>query len=196
MLLTKHEGETFTNTTVYISGQAFIRCTFVACTLVLRESVYHLEGCTFERCNWHVDRVLMIFFDMFDRFAQRTMQGWIVRQILAHTVADPVELALDDTFFRLASGREQHVTIACRQAFFAVRDRVRGQAQAPGNRVGGGTNGLVSGMAREEKSNDRYYEPNERGDDGPGCDSKDGRNEHNASPCGASIVKGKTSAAR
>ena len=37
MLLTKHEGETFSNQTVYISGQAFIRCTFVGCTLVLRE---------------------------------------------------------------------------------------------------------------------------------------------------------------
>ena len=59
MLLTKHEGETFLNQTVYISGQAFIRCNFVACTLVLRETVYHLEGCTFERCNWHVDWVLM-----------------------------------------------------------------------------------------------------------------------------------------
>ncbi len=59
MLLTKHEGETFLNQTVYISGQAFVRCNFVACTLILRETLYHLEGCTFERCNWHVDRVLM-----------------------------------------------------------------------------------------------------------------------------------------
>lgn len=59
MLLTKHEGETFLNQTVYISGQAFVRCNFVACTLILRETVYHLEGCTFERCNWHVDWVLM-----------------------------------------------------------------------------------------------------------------------------------------
>jgi hypothetical protein len=59
MLLTKHEGETFINQTVYISGQAFIRCNFVACTLVLRETVYHMEGCAFERCNWHVDWVLM-----------------------------------------------------------------------------------------------------------------------------------------
>ena len=59
MLLTKHEGETFLNQTVYISGQAFIRCQFVACTLVLRETTYHLEACTFERCNWHVDWVLM-----------------------------------------------------------------------------------------------------------------------------------------
>jgi hypothetical protein len=59
MHLTKHEGETFSNQTVYISGQAFIRCTFVGCTLVLRETVYHLEGCTFERCNWHVDWVLL-----------------------------------------------------------------------------------------------------------------------------------------
>src|SRR5947207_813215 len=59
MLLTKHEGETFRNQTVYISGQAFIRCKFVACTLILRETTYHLEGCSFERCNWHVDWVLM-----------------------------------------------------------------------------------------------------------------------------------------
>src|SRR5437764_9842971 len=59
MLLTKHEGETFQNQTVYISGQAFIRCKFVACTLVLRETMYHLEGCAFERCNWHVDWALM-----------------------------------------------------------------------------------------------------------------------------------------
>ena len=59
MLLTKHEGETFRNATIYISGQAFIRCSFVGCTLVLRETVYHLEGCTFERCNWHVDWVLL-----------------------------------------------------------------------------------------------------------------------------------------
>src|ERR1700761_7657762 len=59
MLLTKHEGETFLNQTVYISGQAFIRCNFVACTLVLRETVYRLEGCAFERCNWHVDWLLM-----------------------------------------------------------------------------------------------------------------------------------------
>jgi hypothetical protein len=59
MLLTKHEGETFLNQTVYISGQAFIRCKFVACTLILRETTYHLEGCSFERCNWHVDWVLM-----------------------------------------------------------------------------------------------------------------------------------------
>jgi hypothetical protein len=59
MLLTKHEGATFQNQTVYLSGQAFVRCSFIACTMVLRETVYYLEGCTFDRCNWHVDRVLM-----------------------------------------------------------------------------------------------------------------------------------------
>lgn len=57
--LTKHEGETFTGQTIYISGQAFVRCTFVGCTLVLRETIYHLEQCTFDRCNWHVDLVLL-----------------------------------------------------------------------------------------------------------------------------------------
>jgi hypothetical protein len=59
MLLTKHEGTTFKDQTVYISGQAFVRCHFISCTLVLRETVRYLEGCTFERCNWHVDWVLL-----------------------------------------------------------------------------------------------------------------------------------------
>lgn len=59
MLLTKHEGVTFKDQTVYVSGQAFVRCHFIGCTLVLRETVKYLEGCTFERCNWHVDWVLM-----------------------------------------------------------------------------------------------------------------------------------------
>jgi hypothetical protein len=59
MILTKHEGATFQNQTIYISGQAFVRCNFVACTLVLRETLYHMENCSFERCNWHVDRVIM-----------------------------------------------------------------------------------------------------------------------------------------
>lgn len=59
MLLTKHEGVTFQNQSVYISGQAFVRCRFVSCTLVLRESPYYLEGCGFDKCNWHVDRLLM-----------------------------------------------------------------------------------------------------------------------------------------
>ena len=57
--LTKHENETFKNQTVYLSGQAFINCTFAACTMVLRETVYHLQDCTFERCNWHVDLILL-----------------------------------------------------------------------------------------------------------------------------------------
>jgi hypothetical protein len=59
MLMTKHENETFTNQTVYLSGQAFINCKFVACTLVLREMVCHLDKCGFDRCNWHIDRLLM-----------------------------------------------------------------------------------------------------------------------------------------
>ncbi len=59
MLLTKHENEKFVNQTVYISGQAFVNCQFTACTLVLRETVYHLQGCSFDRCNWHVDWVLL-----------------------------------------------------------------------------------------------------------------------------------------
>ena len=43
MLLTKHENQTFQNQTIYLSGQAFIGCTFQQCTLVLRETVYHID---------------------------------------------------------------------------------------------------------------------------------------------------------
>jgi len=53
-----NRGETFSNQTVYISGQAFIRCKFTACTLILRETC-PLAGMLVERCNWHVDWVLM-----------------------------------------------------------------------------------------------------------------------------------------
>jgi hypothetical protein len=59
MFLTKHEGQTFANQTVYITGNAYLNCTFTACTLVLREPVYHLENCVYDRCNWHIDRMLM-----------------------------------------------------------------------------------------------------------------------------------------
>jgi hypothetical protein len=59
MMLTKHEGVTFQNQTIYVSGQAFVRCRFVNCTLILRETIKYLEACTFERCNWHVDWVLL-----------------------------------------------------------------------------------------------------------------------------------------
>lgn len=59
MLLTKHEDVTFTNQTLYLTGQAFVRCKFIGCTMVLRQGFYHLDGCSFERCNWHVDRLLL-----------------------------------------------------------------------------------------------------------------------------------------
>lgn len=59
MLLTKHENETFQNQTVYISGQAFIRCKFIACTLVLRDAIYHWEDSVADRCNWHIDWILL-----------------------------------------------------------------------------------------------------------------------------------------
>ena len=59
MLITKHEGVTFQNQTVYISGQAFVKCQFHGCTLVLREGMFQLDGCQFDRCNWHVDYMLM-----------------------------------------------------------------------------------------------------------------------------------------
>lgn len=57
--LTLHENETLENETVYLSGQAFVKCQFKACTIVVRESTYHLEGCSFDRCNWHLDMLVM-----------------------------------------------------------------------------------------------------------------------------------------
>ena len=58
-LLTKHVDESYENQTIYVSGQAFIRCKFKACTLVFRESTYHLEKCVFDRCNFHIDWLVL-----------------------------------------------------------------------------------------------------------------------------------------
>ena len=59
ILLTKHENETIENQTVYLNGQAFLHCKFKACTLVIRESIYDLEGCEFNRCNFQFDMMVM-----------------------------------------------------------------------------------------------------------------------------------------
>lgn len=104
MLLTKHENLTFQNQTIYISGQAFIRCTFIGCTLVLRETVYYLEGCTFDRCNWHVDRVLMwgspesvqevkALVQMIENVQQQQQQAGTLNRGAGGGVLDPTPVA-------------------------------------------------------------------------------------------------------
>lgn len=59
MFLTKHEQQTFQNQTIYVTGQAFVGCTFINCTLVFREGLFLMEQCNVQRCNWHIDRVVM-----------------------------------------------------------------------------------------------------------------------------------------
>ncbi len=48
----------------------------------------------------------------------------IVRQVLAHRVANSYELPLDDALFGFSSSRQQHIAIARREPGFCVRYRV------------------------------------------------------------------------
>ena len=54
-----HEGVSYEDCTVYLSGNAYYDCRFVRCTLVIREcGVPALVGCYFECCNWHIDMLV------------------------------------------------------------------------------------------------------------------------------------------
>jgi hypothetical protein len=59
----------------------------------------------------------VVVFDTLDRFVQSAVQGRVIAEILANRVVDPIELALDDAFFRLSPGGEKNVPITCREVF-------------------------------------------------------------------------------
>jgi hypothetical protein len=102
------------------------------------------------RFRRYVDSILVIFLDAHDRFAQRTMQRRIVRQVLAHAVADAFELPLDDALLRLAARCQQHIAIACCQAQFGMHHRMSSQSQAARDRTRRRTNCLMSRVACEK----------------------------------------------
>lgn len=55
MTLTKIEDIAFVAQTVTMSGNAFRRCSFSRCTLIVRDLPFILEGCRFENCNWRIE---------------------------------------------------------------------------------------------------------------------------------------------
>src|SRR5258707_1065324 len=57
-LLLQHRNVVFEDDTVYLSGHAYFNCTFIRCTLILRDSESHMEECVFNSCVWHIDWVL------------------------------------------------------------------------------------------------------------------------------------------
>jgi len=50
-----HRNVVFEDETVYLAANAYFGCTFRRCVLIMRESVSHLEQCTFDSCIWHLD---------------------------------------------------------------------------------------------------------------------------------------------
>ena len=53
--LTKHENQQFSDQTLHLSGHAYLDCTFERCTLLVTNTPFYLEGCTFISCNWHLN---------------------------------------------------------------------------------------------------------------------------------------------
>ncbi len=70
ILLSHHEA-IFEDQTVYLTGHAYIGCTFRRCTLVLKSTGdVILNSCHFEACVWHLDLVISDH-RVWDEFAQR-----------------------------------------------------------------------------------------------------------------------------
>lgn len=53
--LTKHENLNFSDEVLYLSGHAYLGCTFERCTLFVTNTPFYIEGCTFSSCNWRLE---------------------------------------------------------------------------------------------------------------------------------------------
>jgi hypothetical protein len=53
-----HRNLAFVNQVVYLSGHAFVDCTFRDCTLVMRSFDFVFSRVRIENCIWHVDLVI------------------------------------------------------------------------------------------------------------------------------------------
>ena len=53
-----HHDKVFEDQTLYLTGNAYIGCTFKRCALVLKGVVAQIERCAFESCIWHLDFVV------------------------------------------------------------------------------------------------------------------------------------------
>jgi hypothetical protein len=61
MPLIKRTDIVFEDETIYLTGHAYIRCTFRRCTFVIRGLPFALIGCSFQRpCQWEFNFVLLM----------------------------------------------------------------------------------------------------------------------------------------
>ena len=50
------DDETFKHQTIYVVEQIYRNCTFVECTIIIRNnSHFGISDCRFINCNWHID---------------------------------------------------------------------------------------------------------------------------------------------
>jgi hypothetical protein len=57
-VLLAHREVVFEDATVYVTGHAYLGCTFRRCTLVYNGGAGNFERCRFEGCVWHVNMVV------------------------------------------------------------------------------------------------------------------------------------------
>lgn len=89
-----HEGCSFRNTTVYMSGNVFYDCKFFRCTLVVREGgIPSMVGCTVECCIWHLD-LLVNDHHHWDSFLK--VMGPLVRDSLPRAFLDNAQQQIED----------------------------------------------------------------------------------------------------
>ncbi len=85
-ILLSHNEAIFEDQTVYLTGHAYIGCTFRRCTLVMRSAGdVILNSCHFEACVWHLD-LLISDHHVWDEFG-RTVAP-LIHQALPRTASD------------------------------------------------------------------------------------------------------------
>jgi hypothetical protein len=107
----------------------------------------------------YIDGFLVILFDPVDRFTQAAMQRGVTREILADCFVDSIELSLDDTFFRLATGGQQHLAVSIRKSLFGTGDGYRCCTKHLVQRVTCSKNDFMRCRPCEIQSADDQYYP-------------------------------------
>jgi hypothetical protein len=72
------ENRTFENATVYLTGHAFLDCTFRHCTLVYRGEGCTFSNCTIDACIFHIDWLVTdhrIWAEFLTGFGRKIVDG-------------------------------------------------------------------------------------------------------------------------
>lgn len=57
-VLLPHDGASFDDQVVFLTGNAYRNCAFNRCTMVIKGFPFQLDACSISGCIWHLDLTL------------------------------------------------------------------------------------------------------------------------------------------